>query len=343
MDFVFPLLSFKKHGGVRVLSVLMNHLSEAGHNVILMVPRNRFEGFYELSEKVSVKYLKNSSKNPISIFKTLIYFYKHSPKSSYIVVSFFPTFYAALLCKIFKKSRIIYYRQDAEQYFYPFPFSLIAHLSYILPHELRPAVSTWVMKRTHSTGPLIHPPVSHKFLNSGFEDTVKENEIVVFFRYKKNKGPATALKILKHPALTNFKIHVVGDNPHLNLPNISFHGYLKELNLIKVLNRSKFFILTSKFEGFGLPPLEAMARGAIPIVFTNTGPADYIIHGVNGFITLDMEEAINIIKDLTNDQEKWLKIAKNAIETAKRFTEENFFQKFLEMLSKDFEKTEFSL
>ncbi|MGB9824354.1 MAG: glycosyltransferase family 4 protein [Candidatus Hydrothermia bacterium] len=334
MNFVFPLLSFKKHGGVRVLAILMNGLAEKGFKVTLIVPKNRFEDFYSLNDKVNIKFVesKRQGKDPLSLLSILFQLYRNIPPHSYVVVSFFPTFYPAFFAKLFKSARITYLRQDAEQYFYPFPFSLLAYLSYFLPQDYRPAVSRWVMRGTLSKGPIIHPPLSRDFLSQPLNTHGKENAIVIFVRLKKRKGAGISMELLKHNGLKDFTFYIIGDSPGALDSRKFYLGYLKTKELIEILDRARFFILPSLREGFGLPPLEAMSRGVVPIVFTKTGPAEYIINEYNGFLAKSVDDAVRIIKSLSHDTQKWNIISQNAAKTAHLFTEEKFIGNFIEML-----------
>lgn len=54
----------------------------------------------------------------------------------------------------------------------------------------------------------------------------------------------------------------------LNLTDAVFTGYLSELELRDLYNEAALFVFPSLFEGFGFPPLEAMACGA-PVAMSN--------------------------------------------------------------------------
>ena len=47
--------------------------------------------------------------------------------------------------------------------------------------------------------------------------------------------------------------------------------YVDLQDLVALYNACTFFIMPSVYEGFGLPPLEAMANGC-PVISSNTGP-----------------------------------------------------------------------
>ncbi|MEO0239402.1 MAG: glycosyltransferase family 4 protein [candidate division WOR-3 bacterium] len=328
MRFLFPLLSFKKHGGVRALSLLMNGLAERGHEVYLVVPEDTYEEFYELNPEVKKIFTPPRRRNPISVLRTLLHLFTKAPPADFVVVSFFPTYFPALLHKSLKKSKLVYYIQDAEQLFYPFPFSLIASITYLLPANLILCASTWVKNKTVRRGKILNPPVDEAFLSMPSQCSKNLSHIALTFRWDKRKGPELARRILLNPKFTEFEFFVAGQDPEVEKPNVHYLGNLKTEELIKVYDHSTFFILTSKFEGFGLPPLEAMARGCIPISFTKTGPLDYIAHGKNGFFVETEDKLYEVFKALSQNPEKVSELSRNCITTAKQFTAERFLREF---------------
>ncbi|MBN2054943.1 glycosyltransferase family 4 protein [bacterium] len=60
------------------------------------------------------------------------------------------------------------------------------------------------------------------------------------------------------------KIHRLGLDKHVLLP-----GYVEDNDLVSLYNGTDLFIFPSLYEGFGLPPLEAIACGA-PVAASNT-------------------------------------------------------------------------
>jgi glycosyltransferase involved in cell wall biosynthesis len=62
-----------------------------------------------------------------------------------------------------------------------------------------------------------------------------------------------------------------------------FLGVIENEKLPQLLNKYKFFILTSKYEGHPKSLLESMACGCIPICAKSTGINEILINYKNGF------------------------------------------------------------
>ena len=76
---------------------------------------------------------------------------------------------------------------------------------------------------------------------------------------------------------------------------------LQELNIF--FSKSKFFISTTLDEGFGMPALEAMASGCLPIVPSIGGTSDFCIDKINSIMftnndNVSFEKALNFARDL---------------------------------------------
>lgn len=78
------------------------------------------------------------------------------------------------------------------------------------------------------------------------------------------------------------KVESLGLSQH-----VIFLGYVPEGDLIKFYNAADLFVFPSLYEGFGLPPLEAMACGS-PVVSSNTSSLPEVIGDAG--ITLDPDD-----------------------------------------------------
>ena len=98
------------------------------------------------------------------------------------------------------------------------------------------------------------------------------------------------------------------------------YGSLK--NVKEEYLRSSFFVLPSRFEGFGLVIIEAMSCGLPVISFDcEDGPRNIISDGVNGFLIspFDTEEFANKIIQLIQDEDLRHHMANNAHQVSCRY------------------------
>lgn len=98
-----------------------------------------------------------------------------------------------------------------------------------------------------------------------------------------------------------YKLIILGDGPLHNDLNTHIRSLRLEekvfllgfkRNVLEYMLISELFVLTSKFEGFALVCIEAMAAG-LSVVSTNVaGPDEYVINGFNGYLTKENKEDI---------------------------------------------------
>ena len=79
-----------------------------------------------------------------------------------------------------------------------------------------------------------------------------------------------------------------------------------------------------RFEHFGIAVVEAMAAGAVPVVFAAAGPAEIVRHGVDGFHWKTLEELQSFTRQLMNDDELRSKMSSAAQLRAAEFGVEVF-------------------
>lgn len=134
------------------------------------------------------------------------------------------------------------------------------------------------------------------------------------------------------------KAHIIEAVEKLGLcENVRMLGKIPRENIVEQYDNAECFIMISHNEAYGLVYLEAMARGCIVIASRNEGIDGIIVDGVNGFLCNagDVEELTDVIKRINNltPSEKQ-KISDEAIETAKRYTDEKAAMLYLSDLEK---------
>ncbi|CAB4863647.1 unannotated protein [freshwater metagenome] len=87
-----------------------------------------------------------------------------------------------------------------------------------------------------------------------------------------------------------------------------------------------------RFEHFGIAVVEAMAAGAVPVVFAAAGPAEIVRHGVDGFHWKTLEELQSFTRQLMNDEELRSKMSSAAQLRAAEFSVEVFAQRISSLI-----------
>lgn len=174
----------------------------------------------------------------------------------------------------------------------------------------------------------------------------KVNEALMVTRFVDvHKNISGALRIWKKVedyGIKNWVLRIVGygedeiylkDYAHkLGLKTVIFNG--KSGNPLEYYQRSKIFIMTSNFEGFGMTLTEAMQNACVPIAFdTYSSLHDIIKDGYNGYIInrYDEERFANMFIKLQDDNALLYKLQLNALDSSRKFSIDSIMQQWSEM------------
>ncbi len=119
-----------------------------------------------------------------------------------------------------------------------------------------------------------------------------------------------------------------------NKEYVIYLGYISDLELAKVYNLASLFVFPSFYEGFGFPPLEAMACGT-PVITSNVSSlpevgGDAVIY-CNPYDIEDIKEKIEMV---LNNKELQRKMIEKGLKRVKQFTWEKAAKKHLEVFNK---------
>lgn len=176
-------------------------------------------------------------------------------------------------------------------------------------------------------------PSKEKVAQKLKEKELSENEGVLKIftanRFLERKGYETfykALEVLKeNGSLMNYQITIAGHGELFDFykakfisldPNIRLVGWIELDEYEKHLDTSDIYIHASYFEPYGIPVIDAMARGKIVVASDGVMSAvDMIESGNNGFIysKYDSDELAKILISLANENEQVSLIKKNAL------------------------------
>jgi hypothetical protein len=115
------------------------------------------------------------------------------------------------------------------------------------------------------------------------------------------------------------------------IQDVVFTGFIEEKDLPAVYNMGSLFAFPSFYEGFGLPPLEAMACGC-PVVSSNTSSMPEVLGDAALFFNpYHVEEMSLAIKQMLEDDNLRNKFRQKGLERAKFFTFEKMANRILDI------------
>lgn len=113
--------------------------------------------------------------------------------------------------------------------------------------------------------------------------------------------------------------------------SVEFTGFVR--NVPEVLKHSRILIMTSRYEGFGINIVEAMASGTVPVSYsTPFGPADIITDGVDGVLVdyMDERQLAERLRALMLDPAKMEALSVAAAERALDFSTDRIAVQWIE-------------
>jgi glycosyltransferase involved in cell wall biosynthesis len=167
----------------------------------------------------------------------------------------------------------------------------------------------------------------------GAEDPRKNVQFLInSFRKLKNRIPHVKLLKVGMPNDIGVRGKLLKHIDSLNLQNdVIFTGYVSESELAEIYNAVDLFVFPSLYEGFGMPPLEAMACGT-PVITSNTSSLPEVVG--DAAITVDPYDinkfAEEMYEVLTNEELKEEMIRKG-LERSKIFSWDSSAKKTLKV------------
>lgn len=112
---------------------------------------------------------------------------------------------------------------------------------------------------------------------------------------------------------------------------VIYTGYVSEIELALIYNKASVFVFPSFYEGFGLPPLEAMACGC-PVIVSDSASLPEVCGDSALYVNPKEPESIaNSIMKIIEDTELRNQLVRKGIERAKNFRWENTAKEILKI------------
>ena len=184
--------------------------------------------------------------------------------------------------------------------------------------------------------------VDHTIFNNNLELKNNVIHILLYFSLEPRKNGANGLKALEKikSEHSNLKFSIIGDNID-NFPDwCDTYNSLSEIDLSRLYQSVDIFIYPSLYEGFGLPPLEAMACSTA-VIASQTGEAkNYAVHK-NNIMLIDKgdpSEIALLVNELISDNILVNKLKKNARLISEKYTWSKSANHFESELISSFQK-----
>lgn len=189
----------------------------------------------------------------------------------------------------------------------------------------------------------IYNPLAIDITNSS---NLKNNNVIAVGRLEDQKGFDYLIKAWeqvekKHP---NWNLNIYGNGSKKDellkliedkeLKTVKINNFVN--NIKEKYQESSIFVLSSRYEGFGLVLLEAQACGLPCISFNcKEGPAEIIDDGINGYLVecYDYMQLANRINELIENPKKLKEFAKQAKKDLYRFDPETVYNNWENLLN----------
>lgn len=342
ITFVLPGFISIPMGGVKVVNRLAELLSQREYTVTLVYTMELQSGIVQKIKSIIKKYLDKKQ----NVKKSLYYIpgnnvnaivvkeisEKYIPTADYIVAVGWQT-----ANRVFglseSKGNKYYFLQSYETYFYNYQK---VRDTYKLKMD-KIAISHWVQEEIEKIGSNALGPVGNSINPAEFyvEDGIqKETDVVMLYHPAKIKNAPFGLAILKNLKKRNKNFKAIMFSARQPLHKIP--DWIKVIvrpdieTLRRIYNRSKIYLNTSKWEGWGLTPMEAMACGCGIVAVKNKGIVEYLKNDKNSFIInpKDKQKAIQKIEELLKNELMRNMFIMEAHKTLQKFNEQEMVSKF---------------
>ena len=117
---------------------------------------------------------------------------------------------------------------------------------------------------------------------------------------------------------------------NLNIKNAFFYGFIPNNKINSFYNSLDIFVFPTLNEGFGFPPLEAMACG-VPVVACNTSSMPEAVGDAGILVEPSKEKMVETLNNLIENKNLRERLSKKGLKRAKKFTWKACAKKTLEI------------
>jgi glycosyltransferase involved in cell wall biosynthesis len=222
--------------------------------------------------------------------------------------------------------------------------------------------ASWVERLWGHPGDVLHPPVRPtvrpaekaplilvlgRFFDPSYGHSKKQHELLATFRELHRRGavPGWRLAIVGGCDGKNRDYALAVKRAARGLP-VEVHVNATGAVVERLLGEASLYWHGTglgedperhpeRFEHFGISVVEAMAAGAVPLVFGAAGPAEIVRDGVDGIHWRTLDQLADATTDLVGDPDRRAALAAAAVERASDFSATRFAERLTALVESD--------
>lgn len=342
MRLMFFISSLEGGGAERVMANLCNELVNRGHEVYLATSK-QISFAYELDKRITVLELYPDSFSQINKIVRWVKFYIRirslvKEVKPDVIISFMYTLNVHIILATLRIKIPLVASEHTSfnishnwfKYFSRFYINRLATRTVLLTEYDSSFIGNKLKNKIVIPNPLSFPIIEEikkrrkNIIAAGSIDRWKGKGFDTLIRVWSKvaqKHPDWILEIAGNGSKESFN-HLKSVVKEVNVDNtVVFLGFQKEMDTL--LRSSSIFVLSSKFEGFGMVLIEAMSQGCACISFNCiAGPNEIITHNKSGLLVEDqnIEEMEIMLDQLIADADLRNRLCEGAVKEVERFT-----------------------
>jgi glycosyltransferase involved in cell wall biosynthesis len=181
---------------------------------------------------------------------------------------------------------------------------------------------------------IVNPPVFTLAYDPNFyKPKLLSPNVCIVTNLHPRKGLDKFIHILKHSKVEKVNYYVISqDDIFIPYKNVSVIKPKSDNEYVDILNKCHIILSTSTFEGFGLPLIEGMALGLVPVAIYNKGLEEYNNNNVILFFN-DISTYDSQISKIIDDFRSYKKHSELALTAASVFTDSFFYNSIFKKIN----------
>jgi glycosyltransferase involved in cell wall biosynthesis len=325
---VIPVGALHVGGGCRVLAQVANALVAKRHDVEVVIPQG-MPIEYKLHCKVT---------QVPSLQKEYI------PYGDVVLPNFYTTFAPAFAAWPEKCVRL---SLGYEPYWVPDPdYARWTYQQQVPVISISNWLADQIQANAGSPSQVVNLGVDRHVFHPKGRKKKRKRKVILYIARDPNAGYelkgytdfVASMHILKQISKRKFTVYMICPERILPLPGIAHRTFQPQTDdeIATLYRAADVFVSTSWFEGFALPPLEAMACGT-PVVTTNSGGIlDFAEHHESALITSPRapEELAYAVKRILNSHHLRGHILRGGLKSAREHSQRRFERRIVRALEK---------